>query len=222
MDIVLLGAPGSGKGTQAERLHAHLGLTHVASGDLFRSQIDRQTPIGLRAQAYLRRGDLVPDDLTIALIRDRLSWPDAGAGTIVDGFPRTVAQAEALDRLMDEIGRTLSAVLCIDVPDAVIVERLSGRLVCAECHATFHVTARPFRACPTGGCTGERLRRRDDDAPAIVRARLAAYHARTEPLLDYYSARRLLTVVPGDLPVPEITARLIETVRRRAGQRVMT
>jgi adenylate kinase len=185
MHLALLGPPGCGKGTQAGRLHLRLGLVHLASGDLFRDHLNRQTALGLRAKGFMDRGELVPDDVTIGLVRDRFVQPDARRGTLLDGFPRTVAQAIALDRMLEDLGTAISGVLCIDVPDEVLVGRIAGRLVCGECQAPFHRDARPFVACPHGRCRGEHLSPRDDDSEATVRSRLATYHARTEPLIEF-------------------------------------
>jgi adenylate kinase len=197
MNIVLLGAPGSGKGTQADTLIRELGLTHVATGDLFRENLNRQTAVGLRAKVFMDRGELVPDDIVVAIFEERLRRPDSETGAVFDGFPRTRAQAEALDRLMSGLGRRINAVFYIDVPDDLIVERLAGRLICRKCQTPFHEVARPFTECPTGECHGEHLYRRDDDRPDTVRARLATYHRQTEPLIEYYSRSKLLVRVPG-------------------------
>jgi adenylate kinase len=198
MNIVLLGAPGSGKGTQAETLTRRLGLTHVATGDLFRQHVNRATPIGLRAKAYMDRGELVPDDITVAILEERLRGPGLEAGVVFDGFPRTRAQAEALDRLMTLLRRRVDVVLYIDVPNDLIVSRLAGRLICRKCQAPFHESARPFTVCPTGECHGEHLYRRDDDRPETVRARLETFHTQTEPLTQYYAESQLLVRVPGE------------------------
>ena len=153
MDLVLLGAPGSGKGTQADHLQRALGLMHIASGDLFRDHLQRKTDLGLRASEYMARGALVPDPITIAMLRERVSHPDAVKGVLFDGFPRTMEQAIALSEMMETLGRRIDAVLYVEVPDEELVERLSGRLVCRECQVPFHRIANPFRTCPHGRCT---------------------------------------------------------------------
>jgi adenylate kinase len=202
--LVLLGPPGSGKGTQAEFLHQRLGLVHLASGDLFRDHINRETELGLRARRHIARGELVPDDVTIRMVWERLREPDARAGTLLDGFPRTVAQAGALDRMLEDLGTPLKGVICIEVPDEELVARIAGRLVCRECDATFHVTANPFTICPESRCKGEHLYRREDDQEDVVRKRLATYHRQTVPLIEYYDGRGLLLRVDGSGTVQEV------------------
>ncbi len=209
MNIVLLGGPGSGKGTQAERLHSALGLIHVASGDLFRDNMNRNTPLGEAAREYMNRGDLVPDEVTIEMLRDRLSEADVEVGLVLDGFPRTLPQARALERMLEETGQRLDGVLHVKVPDETIVERLSGRLVCRKCPATFHRLFNPFAECPQGLCHGEHLYQREDDRPETVRSRLATYHTQTEPLIDYYEARGLLATVDGVGEVAQVTERCV-------------
>ena len=214
MDIVLLGAPGSGKGTQAEHLHRELGLTHIASGDLFRDHVKRKTELGSQANDYMSRGALVPDEITIAMLRDRVSQPDAAKGVLFDGFPRTMPQAIALDEMMAGLGRRIDAVLYVEVPDEELIARLSGRLICRECQVPFHVTANPFRACPSGRCHGEHLYQRADDAPDTVRARLVTYHTQTAPLIDHYAQNKLLITVPGQGPVDQIKQATLSALRR--------
>lgn len=205
LNLVLLGAPGSGKGTQAEALEAELGLAHVASGDLFRENLERETPLGLRAKAYMDRGELVPDEVTTAMIRERFGRPDnAARGVVLDGFPRTLAQAAALDEILSGLGRQLHGVLYIDVPDQELIDRLAGRLICRVCQAPFHVTANPFKTCPIGQCAGEHLYRRTDDEPDTVRARLATFHRRTAPLVEHYRAAGLLVSVSGSGSVEQV------------------
>lgn len=202
---MLLGPPGGGKGTQAEHLHQRLGLVHLASGDLFRDHINRQTELGLRARSHISRGELVPDDVTIGMVWERLQRPDVRQGTLFDGFPRTVAQAGALDRMLLDLGSVVSGVICIDVPDEELVQRIAGRLVCRECDATFHVSANPFNSCPEHRCKGEHLYRRDDDREDIVRNRLATYHRQTEPLIAFYQQRGLLLRVAGTGSVEQVS-----------------
>jgi adenylate kinase len=216
MDLVLLGAPGSGKGTQAEHLRRELGLTHIASGDLFRDHLQRKTDLGLRASDYMTRGALVPDEITIAMLRERVIQPDTAKGVLLDGFPRTMEQTIALNEMMTGLGREVDAVLYVEVPDEVLVERLSGRLICRECQAPFHKTANPFRVCPHGKCEGQHLYQRADDAPETVRARLATYHRQTAPVIDYYRLINLLVTVPADGPVDDVKRATLEAVRQLA------
>lgn len=214
MDIVLLGAPGSGKGTQAQHLHRELGLTHIASGDLFRDHARRKTDLGVQANDYMTRGALVPDAITIAMLRERISMPDTGDGVLLDGFPRTMEQAIALNAMMADLGRSIDGVVYVEVPDEELMTRLSGRLICRECQVPFHVTANPFRACPFGRCTGEHLYQRTDDAPDTVRARLDTYHRKTAPVIDYYGLIKLLLTVPGTGTVDEVKKATLDAVRR--------
>jgi adenylate kinase len=214
MDLVLLGAPGSGKGTQADHLRRELGLTHIASGDLFRDQLQRKTALGVQASEYMARGALVPDAITIAMLRERVSQPGTERGVMFDGFPRTMEQAIALNEMMVSLGRQIDAVLYIEVPDDELVARLSGRLICRECQVPFHRTANPFQTCPHGRCAGEHLYQRTDDAPETVRARLVTFHRQTEPVIDYYSLIKLLVSIPGHGPVEEVKRTTLEAIRR--------
>jgi adenylate kinase len=212
MDLVLLGAPGSGKGTQAEHLQRELALTHIASGDLFRHHLRQKTPLGEHARGYMARGALVPDTITIAMLRERVSQPDTANGALLDGFPRTMEQAIALNEMMGGLGRQIDAVLYLDVPDDELVERLSGRIVCRECQVPFHRTANPFRSCPHGRCSGGHLYQRADDGAETVRARLATFHRQTAPVIDYYRLINLLVTVPGQGPVDEVKRAMLQTV----------
>lgn len=216
MDIVLLGAPGSGKGTQADHLRREFGLTHIASGDLFRHHLQQKSDLGVRAGEFMARGALVPDSITIAMLRERISQPDAAGGVLLDGFPRTMEQAIALNEMMSGLGRSIDAVLYVEVPDDELVERLSGRLVCRECQVPFHRTANPFRTCPQGRCAGEHLYQRADDAPDTVRARLTTYHRQTAPVIDYYRLINLLVTVPGTGTVDDVRRATLDAVRRLA------
>jgi adenylate kinase len=213
MDLVLLGAPGSGKGTQASHLRHELGITHIASGDLFRDHLQRKTDLGARATEYMSRGALVPDPITIAMLRERVSQPDTAQGILLDGFPRTMEQTIALSEMMAGLGREIDAVLYVDVPDDVLVERLSGRLICRECQAPFHRSANPFVTCPHGRCDGQHLYQRSDDSPDTVRARLVTYHRQTAPVIDYYRLINLLVTVPGDGSLDAVKRATLDAVR---------
>jgi adenylate kinase len=206
--VVLLGPPGSGKGTQAARLREFLDLPHVASGDLFRYNLNNQTELGLRAKEYIDRGDLVPDDITIAMVLDRLQQSDCTDGALLDGFPRTLAQAAALDKALLSQGYKISIVPLIAVPDEVVVNRLSGRLICRKCQATFHKSFNPFQTCPYDKCKGEHLYQRDDDKPETVRSRLKVYWNQTSPLVDYYKKKGVLVEVNGDQEMETVEAEL--------------
>jgi adenylate kinase len=218
MDLVLLGAPGSGKGTQAAYLEAELGLKHIASGDLFRDNLKRRTPLGLRAESYMTNGALVPDEITIAMLRERLQRPDAEAGVLLDGFPRTMEQAIALSEMLESLKRQIDGVLYVDVPDEQLVERLSGRLICRECQAPFHRTSNPFRACPLAKCTGEHLYQRADDTPETVRARLVTFHRQSEPVIDYYRLLNLLTTIVADGSVEDVKRATLAAARTLANR----
>jgi adenylate kinase len=215
MDLVLLGAPGSGKGTQADLLRREMDLTHIASGDLFRDHLKRETDLGRQAGDYMARGALVPDAITIAMLRERVSEADAAHGVLLDGFPRTMAQAIALNAMMADLGRDLSAVLYLEIPDEDLVDRLSGRVICRECQVPFHRTSNPFRTCPDGRCTGEHLYQRTDDTPETVRARLVTYHHQTAPLIDYYRLMGLLVTVRGTGDVDAVKRAALDAVRVR-------
>ena len=211
MNLVLLGAPGSGKGTQAEALCAALGLTHLSTGSLFREHVEHGSALGLLIKESIGRGELVPDETTVAMLRDRLQRDDARQGVVFDGFPRTVAQAEALDVMMWSFGRHLDGAVYIDVPDQDIVDRLAGRMVCRECDAPFHVTANPFTTCPHGKCHGEFLYRRADDQPETVRARLEVFHRTTQPIIEYYRGR--VATVDGRGSVEDVNRAMLEAAQ---------
>ena len=219
MDLVLLGAPGSGKGTQADHLQREFGLTHIASGDLFRHHLQRKTELGEQAGEYMAKGALVPDAITIAMLRERVTQPDAADGVLLDGFPRTMEQAIALNQMMAGLGREIDAVVYIDVPDEELVERLSARMICRECQVPFHRTANPFRTCPHHKCNGEHLYQRADDTPETVRARLVTFHRQTAPVIDYYRLIHLLVTVPGTGTVDDVKRATVDAVRRIAGKK---
>ncbi len=206
--IVLIGAPGAGKGTQAARLHELLDLPHVASGDLFRENLKNQTELGLKAKAYMDRGELVPDDVTIAMVMERLSQPDCANGALLDGFPRTIAQAEALDRALAAIGRKIGVVPYIAVPDEALVERLSGRWLCRTCGESYHTLFNPPRQAGMCDRDSGELYQRDDDKPETVRNRLKVYWQQTSPLIDYYRRRGVLVEVNGDQAIEAVEADL--------------
>ncbi len=212
MNIIFLGPPGSGKGTQAAILEEKLGFVHVASGDLFRYNLKNRTELGLLAEKYMNAGQLVPDDVTVAMVRERLQQSDVTNGVIFDGFPRTKPQAEALDAMLKELDTHIDKVLYLNVPDEEIISRLSGRWICRECQATFHKIYNPFTTCPEEKCNGEHLYQREDDKPETVRARLQVYHEQTSPLVDYYRDKGLLVEIHGIGGLEDINASLLEAL----------
>jgi adenylate kinase len=197
LNLVLLGPPGSGKGTQGERLQEDLRLPYYATGDILRAAVRDQTELGRLAREYMDRGDLVPDEVIVGVIAERIDSPEARDGFILDGFPRTIPQAEALDAKLEELGRAVTAVLLIDVSDDEVVRRLSGRRTCEENGHVFHVEFNPPKQEGVCDLDGSRLIVRDDDKPEVIRNRLEQYHAKTEPLVDYYDQRSVLRRIDG-------------------------
>jgi adenylate kinase len=216
LNLVLLGPPGSGKGTQGERLQEDLRLPYYATGDILRTAVREGTELGNEAREYMDRGDLVPDEVMVGLIAERVASGEAADGFILDGFPRTIAQAEALDAKLTELGRGLTAVLLIDVPAGEVVRRLSGRRICPNGHV-FHMEFDPPKEEGVCDICGERLEIRDDDKPDVVRHRLGTYHDKTEPLVAYYEERGVLYRVDGKPAPDEVANRisaLLATVRK--------
>jgi adenylate kinase len=213
--IVLLGPPGVGKGTQAEIIAKTTGLPHISSGDLFRENIKNATKLGEMAKSFMNRGELVPDDVTIGMIRERLSRPDCRDGALLDGFPRTTVQAEALDKLLAEFGGKVNFVPYIAASEAILVERLSGRWTCKAQGHTFHEKYNP--PMKTGVCDldGSKLYQRDDDKAETVSRRIQVYFAQTAPLIAYYRKRGLLSEVDGARPIGQVTADLLAVLGSR-------
>ncbi|HSL94756.1 MAG TPA: adenylate kinase [Thermoleophilia bacterium] len=202
-NVVLLGAPGSGKGTQAERIVARYGLPHVSTGDMLRAAVARGTEMGREAKRFMDAGELVPDDVVIGCVRERLTEDDTREGFLLDGFPRTIDQAERLDALLADTGRVLTHVIQLDVPEDELVERLAGRRLCRACGKGYHVVFDPpARAGVCDACGGE-LYQRDDDDEATVRNRLAVYRAQTEPLVEHYRAKGILSTAFGGGRMPD-------------------
>lgn len=216
LDMVLLGGPGSGKGTQAEKLSKELRLPHIATGDLFRENLKNETDLGKLAKTYMNRGELVPDDVTEAMVEERLSRPDTAFGFILDGFPRTLPQAEALTEMLAAAKRRLAGVLYINVSDEEIVSRLSGRLICRNCQNPYHKQFKPpAKEGVCDLCAGP-LYQRDDDNPNTIRARLKTFHGQTAPLVDYYQKVGLLHEVNGEGPLAEVNQRTLASARSLA------
>ena len=210
--IVMLGPPGAGKGTQAEILAEKLGLVHISSGDLFRDNLSNQTELGKLAQTYMTKGELVPDDVTIAMVKERLSRPDCAKGAVLDGFPRTPAQAEALDKILAELGGKVSLVPLISVPNAVLIERLSGRWM-SKSGRVYHALYNPPKVKWVDDIDGTPLYQREDDKPETVRRRIEVYAEQTAPLIDYYRKAGLLIEIDGTQEIEKVTEEILKAVQ---------
>lgn len=213
MNLILLGPPGAGKGTQAARLKEKFDLAHLSTGEMLREAVAAGSAVGREAKGIMAVGRLVPDDLINRLVADRIAQPDCAGGFILDGFPRTIAQAEALDRLLAERGQKLDGVLEFEVDDDALVARISGRFACARCGTLYHDTTRPTRVegvCDE--CGGTEFTRRADDNPETVRARLQSYHDQTAPLLPYYRDKGLLVTVDGMAEIDQVTDEILRRI----------
>ena len=208
LNLVLLGPPGSGKGTQGVRLQEDFRLPYYATGDILRAAVRDETELGSAAKEYMDRGDLVPDEVIIGVITERVDGSEAADGFILDGFPRTEPQAEALDSALQNLGRSLTAALLIDTPDEEVERRLGGRRTCAKNGHIFHVESDPPKEADVCDLDGSRLQVRDDDKPEVIRHRLEQYHSKTEPLVEYYEEKGLLRRVDGALPPDEVSDRI--------------
>jgi adenylate kinase len=212
LDIILLGGPGSGKGTQAEQLQSWLPLPHVSSGDLFRDAMESETELGKLVKEYVERGELVPDEITIRMVAERITRPDCDQGVILDGFPRTLNQARALDALFEQMDRRIDVVLNIEVEKQVLLERLSGRWVCGRCDRSYHRQNNPEQErgiCDA--CDGE-LEQREDDRPETQRRRINVYEEQTAPLIRYYQEQGVLVDIDGDQEVDAVAQDIREAV----------
>jgi adenylate kinase len=212
LNLVLLGPPGSGKGTQGERLQEDLRLPYYATGDILRGAVREGTELGRTAKEYMDRGDLVPDDVIVGVIAERIDSAEARDGFILDGFPRTMPQAEALDAKLEELGRSVTAVLLIDVSDDEVVRRLGGRRTCVENGHVFHVEFNPPQQEGICDLDGSELIVRDDDKPEVIRKRLETYHEKTEPLVGYYDQRSVLRRIDGVAPPQEVAEEIRRTL----------
>ncbi|RZN37021.1 MAG: adenylate kinase [Methanophagales archaeon ANME-1-THS] len=218
MQIVLFGPPGSGKGTQAKRLAERYGIPHISTGDILREHLKRKTKLGLEARAYMDRGALVPDDILIGLIKDRLSQPDCASGFILDGYPRTVPQADALSVILTELGKKLDVVLTINVPDAELIKRLAGRRMCG-CGASYHILFNPPEHEGICDRCGRPLYQRDDDKEEAIMNRLEVYKQQTQPLIEYYTNKGLMRAVDGAASIPEVfdaLCRVLDEIQKSA------
>lgn len=212
MNIILIGAQGSGKGTQAEQLERTLGIPHVASGDLFRKAIDEKTDLGLKAKMYLDRGELVPDDITVAMVLGRLEEPDCRAGVLLDGFPRTVAQAQALDKGLQDAGRQIDLVIYLNVPREELLRRLSGRYICRANQHVYNVNSHPPKVAGICDLDGSELYQRSDDTGEAVQKRLDIFFNETIRLLDYYGSQHRVREVNGNQSIDQVQAVLLKTI----------
>jgi adenylate kinase len=213
--VVLLGAPGAGKGTQARKLSESFAVPHIATGDMFRLAVSSGTKMGMAAKSYMDRGELVPDDVTIGIVQERLSEPDAAAGFVMDGFPRTAQQATELDAMLAKMGRTLDAVVEIAVPREILVARLTQRRTCANCQTSYHLQSAPPKVEGVCDRCGGPLVHRDDDSEKTVVNRLRVYHRQTEPLISYYKGAGLLKSVDGTQSIDAVNAAIVAATARR-------
>lgn len=210
MKIIMLGAPGAGKGTQAKKIAAKYNIPHISTGDIFRANIKNGTELGKKAKTYMDQGLLVPDDLVVDLVVDRVGQDDCERGYVLDGFPRTIPQAEALTKALADMGQKVDYAIDVDVPDENIVRRMSGRRACVGCGATYHVVYAPMKKegiCDT--CGGE-LILRDDDKPETVQKRLNVYHEQTQPLIDYYTEAGILKTVDGTVDIDDVFQSIVD------------
>ncbi|GEL78047.1 adenylate kinase [Tenuibacillus multivorans] len=204
MNLILMGLPGVGKGTQAEKIVEKYEIPHISTGDMFRSAIKEGTELGKKAKSYMDEGALVPDEVTIGIVKDRLSKPDCEKGFLLDGFPRTVAQAEALESLLEELNTKLDYVLHVDVPEDKLVDRLTGRRICPECGATYHVEFNPPKEEGLCNNDGTTLMQRDDDKPETVKNRISVNSDQMKPLLSFYEEKGYLVKVDGDQEIDDV------------------
>ena len=206
MKIIMLGAPGAGKGTQAKKIAAKYGIPHISTGDIFRANIKNGTELGKKAKTYMDQGLLVPDELVVDLVVDRVNQDDCTNGYVLDGFPRTIPQAEVLDSELTKLGDHIDYAINVDVPDENIVKRMSGRRACLTCGATYHIEHVPPKKEGICDVCGSELVLRDDDKPETVKNRLNVYHEQTQPLIDFYTEKGVLKTVDGTVPMEEVFA----------------
>ncbi len=212
MKIILLGAPGAGKGTQAKIISEKLEIPHISTGDIFRANIKGNTPLGIKVKEYLDNGELVPDELTVEIVKDRLGNDDCAKGYILDGFPRTIPQAEYLDKVLNEMNTSIDLALLIDVKDEDIIARMSGRRVCTSCGATYNIVFNPTKVegiCDV--CNSAVIQRADDSAETVLN-RLETYHKQTQPLIDYYKKANKLVIAEGAEEVKDTTERVLKAL----------
>lgn len=219
MNLIFLGPPGAGKGTQAKLLQEREGIPQISTGDILRTAMTMETALGRQAKTYVDRGELVPDDVMIGVIEERLAQPDARRGFVLDGFPRTLAQAQALDRMLGERGRAIDAVIYFRISDASIMRRLTGRRVCRKAAHIYHLKYSPPQVAGRCDLDGSELYQREDDKPQTVRNRLQIYHRETEPLVAFHQARGIFEAIDGEGDVEEVYRALQQIIRARVESR---
>ncbi len=210
MKIIMLGAPGAGKGTQAKRIAEKYSIPHISTGDIFRANIKEGTELGKKAKEYMDQGLLVPDELVVDLVVDRVGQADCKNGYVLDGFPRTIPQAESLDAALAKLGEKMDYAIDVDVPDENIVSRMGGRRACVGCGATYHVEFNPTKTEGICDVCGEKLILRDDDQPETVQKRLDVYHEQTQPLIEYYTKAGILKTVDGTVAMDEVFQAIVQ------------
>ena len=210
LKIIMLGAPGAGKGTQAKKIAAKYSIPHISTGDIFRANIKNNTELGQKAKTYMDKGELVPDELVVDLIMDRFKEADCANGYVLDGFPRTIPQAEALDKALNAQGEAVDFAINVEVPDENIINRMSGRRACVSCGATYHIQFNPTKVEGVCDACGEKLILRDDDKPETVKNRLSVYHEQTQPLIDYYAKKNVLAEVDGTKDMEDVFDAIVE------------
>ena len=210
MKIIMLGAPGAGKGTQAKKIAAKYDIPHISTGDIFRANIKNGTELGKKAKTYMDQGLLVPDELVVDLVVDRVNQEDCKNGYVFDGFPRTIPQAEALDKALTELGQKVDYAIDVDVPDENIVRRMGGRRACVGCGATYHLEYAPTKVEGVCDVCGKELILRDDDKPETVEKRLGVYHEQTQPLIDYYTNAGILKTVDGTIDINDVFQAIVD------------
>lgn len=210
MKIIMLGAPGAGKGTQAKKIAAKYAIPHISTGDIFRANIKNNTELGQKAKTYMDKGELVPDELVVDLIMDRFKEADCANGYVLDGFPRTIPQAEALDKALSANGESVDYAINVEVPDENIINRMSGRRACVGCGATYHIQFNPTKVEGICDACGEKLILRDDDKPETVKNRLSVYHEQTQPLIDYYTNAGVLRTVDGTVDINDVFQAIVD------------
>lgn len=209
MKIIMLGAPGAGKGTQAKKISEKYQIPHISTGDIFRSNIKEGTELGRKAKGYMDQGALVPDELTIGMLIDRIQKEDCNDGYVLDGFPRTIPQAESLKKAISEMGQKIDFAINVDVPDENIINRMSGRRACISCGATYHIVYNPSKVSNVCDVCGAELVLRDDDKPETVKKRLSVYHDQTQPLIDYYAKDGVLVNVDGTQELSKVFSDIV-------------